>query len=182
MRHQLRQVWLLLSLTLAACRGVATDKPTALENCAAIEGEPIGNGPHANFVRCLVDRYGWDPQEAAGATAARALTNTQRLRAIEDAKQKRIDSIAQAQRHVIDSAVAVERAHEEMVKRHDDSILVATGQTPYVADRNGQYYYSNSDALCVPLRSVLRERRVYFLTQGAAEAAGFRASVLPGCR
>jgi hypothetical protein len=174
-----------LVIALGACRRLTVSKDQALADCAAIEGEPYEIGSHPEFTRCLVDRYSWAPQDAADAVHARAYANAARLHHFQDSIAV-TDSLEALEKHRAqtrraDSLERLRVEREAPIKRRNDSIQIATRQTPYVADKTAEYYFGNTPTLCHPLRDIPEDRRVYFLTRRAAEAAGYRASVLPGC-
>ncbi len=159
-RRRPRLVWglvlgtLLLLLPSGAVVGQA-ERQQAIRRCTLLGGDPVTR----EFLRCLVDRYGWTP-EAAAAVAADTIVARERVAA----RRARTDSIARARARA--QAMAEELA------------AWARTHPTWISSDSAQLFYAEG---CAEAKRIVgADRRVWSDTL-PLKLQGFHRSTAPGC-
>lgn len=119
--------WLFL---VTACDAPMEKAVEEIPNCLRIEGVPVRHGDQSPVVKCLVDRYGWEPAAASAAAAT-----------FIEQQYERLDSVAAVEARRADSALAAEVAAEaERARQRRAEAERAAAEARAQAERDRRRY------------------------------------------
>jgi hypothetical protein len=167
-----------LFVGLAACQKSIATRDKEVKDCERLEGTP-SSPEDRHLIRCLVDRFNWEPAEAEQTSRTEMGYLLSRVALAERARE---DSLVHQ-----DSVQAAAVAEQE--RRADSSRQAVAAQRRAAAETKAaltrwvgfvsQKVYFRNQASCNPAQYI--KDAVYFSTEGEATKAGYRHTDTPGC-